>query len=119
MTPRILTTKTTEHNVQLQLMEYLAYKPVYVWRNNSGALRDKRGIPVRFGKIGSADILGIDKRSGKFIAIEVKRPDGSYKPTPAQLEFLQEIKDAGGLCGIATCTEDVDRILAGEYLIPV
>ena len=111
-------TTLTEHAVQLQLMEYLAYKPVFVWRNNSGALPDKRGVLLRFGKVGSSDILGIDKRSGKFIAIEVKRPDGSYKPTPAQLEFLNEIRDAGGLAGIATCTEDVDRILAGEYLIP-
>ena len=73
---------------------------------------------VHFGKVGSADILGIHKPTGKFLAIEVKRPDMSYKPTPAQLEFLQEIRDAGGLCGIATSTEDVDRILAGEYVLP-
>lgn len=73
---------------------------------------------VRFGLVGSADILGVQKGTGKFIAIEVKRPDMSYKPTEKQLEFLREIRDYGGLAGIATCTVDVDRILAGEYLIP-
>jgi hypothetical protein len=108
----------TEHAIQLQLMEYLAHKPVYVWRNNSGALRDRRGIPVRFGKVGSSDILGVQGETGRFIAIEVKRPGMSYKPTPAQVDFLQAIHNHGGLAGIATCTDDVDRILAGEYLIP-
>lgn len=108
----------SEHAIQLQLMEYLAYKNVMVWRNNSGALQDRRGRLVRFGKVGSSDILGVQGGTGKIIAIEVKRPGLSYKPTPAQLEFLQSIHDHGGLAGIATCTEDVDRILAGEYLIP-
>ncbi len=108
----------TEQAVQLQLLDYLAYKPVFVWRNNSGALRNDKKRLVRFGKVGSADILGIQKGTGKFIAIEVKRPDMSHKPTPAQLEFLEEIHAHGGLAGIATCTEDVDRILSGEYLVP-
>jgi len=108
----------TEHHIQLGLIEYLSYKNVYIWRNNSGALPDKRGIPVRFGKVGSSDILGVQGGTGKFIAIEVKRPGMSYKPTQPQLDFLQEIHEHGGLAGIATCTNDVDRILNGEYLIP-
>lgn len=108
----------TESNVQKQLVDYLSYKNVYVWRNNSGALQDRFGRLVRFGKVGSSDILGVDGGSGKFIAIEVKKPDMSYKPTHPQLEFLQAIHDHGGLAGIATSTDDVDRILSGEYLVP-
>lgn len=107
----------SEHSIQILLMEYLAYKNVYVWRNNSGALRSGNRL-VRFGKVGSSDILGIQGSTGRFIAIEVKKPDMSWKPTPAQLDFLQEIHDCGGLAGIATSTDDVDRILNGEYLIP-
>ncbi len=107
----------TEHAIQIQLMNYLAFKDVYVWRNNSGALPVGRRL-VRFGKVGSADILGVQMGTGKFIAIEVKRPDMSWKPTPAQLEFLQAIHEHGGLSGIATSTEDVDRILSGDHLIP-
>ncbi len=108
----------TERNIQKQLMDYLSYKNVYVWRNNSGALPDRRGRLVFFGKVGSSDILGVQRGTGKFIAIEVKRPDMSYKPTQPQLDFLQQIHDCGGLAGIATSTDDVDRILNGEYLIP-
>jgi hypothetical protein len=39
-----------EHAIQLMLLEYLRYQRDYVWPNNSGALRNRRGIPVRFGK---------------------------------------------------------------------
>lgn len=93
-------------------MEYLALKGIYCWRNNSGMLRDRRGIPVRFGKVGSSDILGIAP-DGRFLAIEVKRPDGSWKLQPSQEEFLAEISRRGGYAGVATCPEDVDRILGG------
>ncbi len=100
----------TEHAIQLQIMEYLALKGIYAWRNNSGTLRDRRGIPVRFGKVGSADILGVAP-DGKFLAIEVKRPGGSWGVQPAQEAFLQEITRRGGYAGVATCLEDVDSIL--------
>ncbi len=106
----------SEHSIQITIQNYLTLRGIYCWRNNSGALIDKRGIPVRFGKVGSADILGIHP-TGRFLAIEVKRPSGRYKPTPAQLEFLEAIHRYGGLCGIATSIEDVDRILSGEYLL--
>ncbi len=107
----------SEHSIQISIQNYLTLRGIYCWRNNSGALRDSRGIPVRFGNVGSADILGINK-DGRFLAIEVKRPSLKYKPTPAQLEFLEQIHHYGGLAGIATSTEDVDRIMNGEYLIP-
>ncbi len=96
--------------MQIQIQEYLALKGIYCWRNNSGMLTDRHGIHVRFGKVGSADIIGIAP-DGKFLAIEVKRPNGRYKPTPAQMEFLEEIKARGGYAGVATSIEDVDLIM--------
>ncbi len=68
---------------------------------------------MHFGKVGSADILGVAK-DGKIVAIEVKKPDGKYKVTPAQEAFLSEISDRGGYAGVATCIEDVERILQVE-----
>jgi hypothetical protein len=108
--------EASEHSIQIAIQEYLTLKGIYCWRNNSGALIDRRGIPVRFGKVGSSDILGIS-HDGRFLAIEIKKPKGKYKPTPAQLEFLEAIHKYGGLAGIATSIEDVDKILAGDYLI--
>ena len=102
----------TEHALQLQIMDYLSlnYPKHYFWRNNSGALRNKYDRLVRFGKVGSSDILGVSP-DGRFIALEIKRPDGSYKPTPAQLEFLQAVASRGGIAGIVTSTEEVDQLL--------
>lgn len=106
--------KITEHAVQLGIMQYLSlrYPEHYLWRNNSGRLPSSKGRMVAFGKVGSADIIGIAP-DGRFVAIEIKRPDRSYKPTPAQLEFLEAIKSRGGYAGIVTCPEDVDAILRG------
>ncbi len=104
--------QSTEHAIQLQIMEYLALKGIFAWRNNSGTLRDRRGIPVRFGKVGSSDILGVAP-DGKFLAIEVKRPKGTWGLQPAQEEFMTEVLKRGGYAGVATCPEDVDRILGG------
>jgi hypothetical protein len=60
-------------------------------------------------KVRSADILGIVP-DGKFVALEIKRPDVSYKPTPAQLEFLEAVKTCGGYPGIVACPAEVDRM---------
>lgn len=102
---------TPEHATQIAIQEYLTLKGHFVWRNNSGMLQNRRGIPVRFGKVGSSDIIGIHKDNGRFIAIEVKRPSGSYKPTQPQLDFIEAIKRHGGYAGVATCIKDVDAIL--------
>src|SRR5690242_16932785 len=48
---------------------------VRLWRNNSGMIKDSRGIPVSFGLArGSADTIGIVAPFGRFLSIEVKRP---------------------------------------------
>ncbi len=97
-------------------MEYLTLCGHFVWRNNTGVASygDRR---VFFGKVGSADILGVHKGTGKIIAIEVKRPDGKRKATPAQELFLQEIRDRGGYAGIAMSIEDVDKVLMGDSTV--
>jgi len=108
----------SESAIQTQILTYLGHKQVFVWRNNSGALINPKGRPVRFGRPGSADILGLQRGTGRFIAIEVKKPDTLKSLTDLQRGFLEDIHDYGGLAGVATCLEDVDRILGGEYLIP-
>jgi hypothetical protein len=86
-----------------------------LWRNNTGAIKDSEGRLVRFGLCkGSSDIIGIrpvtitadmvGKTIGAFTAIEVKTPKG--KPTEEQLNFIQRVKDLGGLAGVARSVED-------------
>jgi len=82
--------------------------------NNTGSLRNRFGVPVRYGHPGSSDILGV-LPGGKFIAAEAKV--GKDKPSAIQSRFLHHVAAAGGCAvvfysldelehGIATYRED-------------
>lgn len=58
----------------------------------------------RAGIKGGSDIIGVAK-DGRFIAIECKH--GSNKPTPHQVEFLNEIEVRGGYAVIARGVDDL------------
>jgi hypothetical protein len=51
----------------------------------------------------------VEKGTGRFIAIEVKH--GKNKPTPAQEEFLREVKSRGGVALVAYSLNDVTDML--------
>lgn len=98
----------TESEIQKQILDYLRWCKVYAWRNNSRSVK-VGGRLIHFGKVGSADILGILKPTGRLLAIEVKKAGG--KVSPEQQAFLDAITDAGGLSIIAYSVDDVRRIL--------
>lgn len=81
------------------------------WRNNSGCLKDARGIPVRFGigNPGGSDLIGIYK--GRFCAFEVKTAKG--KATEAQLNFIGAVIRNGGIAGVVRSVEDALQLLRG------
>lgn len=84
---------------------------VTAWRNNVGMAKyDSRRGPrvVKFGHAGSSDILGYTG-DGKFFAYEVKRY--KKKPTQLQEQFLENVQDAGGICGWGTANDLVDLVL--------
>lgn len=89
-----------------------------VWRNNSGAMLAEHGGRkrlIRFGKKGSADLVGIIPGLGRWIAVETKRPAvpaiGQRAGTlrKPQREFLWMVADAGG---VAVCVSDVGQLAA-------
>jgi RecB family endonuclease NucS len=94
---------TPEGQILYDILEYLELRRVYAWRNQTG----RRG-GVRFGKVGSSDILGV-LDDGRALAIEVKSEKG--KATQEQLIFLAEVAKRGGVAFIARSIEDVDRHL--------
>ena len=79
-----------EQEIQNAILQYLTIQGLFVWRNNSGALKQKNQYGktrmIRFGKTGSADIMGI-LPGGRFLAVEVKTLKGRL--TEAQKEFLE------------------------------
>jgi hypothetical protein len=54
-----------------------------------------------------SDIIGCRLKTGRFLAIEVKRPGG--KPTPEQQQFIDTINHAGGLAFVARSIEEVEQ----------
>lgn len=83
-----------------------------LFRQNTGKLQDKNGRWVEFGLcVGSSDIIGWHKETGRFVAIEVKIPGKT--PTDTQLNFIKQVKKAGGLAGVAYSVEDAQKIIDG------
>ena len=95
-----------ESEIQKAILEWLAWKHVFHWRNNSGAmLSEYKGKTrfMRFGKVGSPDIFAM--KDGTCYGIEVKRPGGSQ--SEAQQEFQGEFEAAGGIYILAFSIDDV------------
>jgi hypothetical protein len=77
---------------------------VRLYRNNVGALPDKRGVLVRYGlAVGSADTIGLVAPRGRMLSIEWKVP--GYVPSGAkelererqQQNWRDQINGMGGI----------------------
>ena len=107
--PRAMASETSLVRACLNV---LALHRVMAWRNNTGGFYAPSRRFIRFGKIGSSDIFSI-LPGGTFLAIEAKRPDGRL--SPAQAEFLRQVRDAGGYALLITDAAALERwLVAGE-----
>lgn len=108
-----------EAKVQNDIRLALGRGPVRLFRNNTGALKDLRGRMVTFGLCkGSSDLIGwrstaitpdmVGQRLAVFVAIEVK---DQGRPTPEQLAFIEAVRKAGGVAGVARSIEEAQAIL--------
>lgn len=102
-----------------------AEKGMHLWRNNVGALADKRGIPVRYGLaneskrqndlLKSADLIGwesmvisqemVGQMVAIFLSVEAKEEGWVYSGTEheqAQLAWAQLVISRGGRALFAT-----------------
>lgn len=99
-----------ESVIQAQILEAIGALPwLRVWRNNTGALTDKRGQLITFGLRGSADIFGVMAPDGRFLAIEVKNQKG--RQTQQQAAFEKMVSSMGGLYVLARSVDDVYKAL--------
>ena len=98
-----------EKSVKTECLEYLKLMGIYAWNNPSGAVKVGDNRFMSFGFKGSADIIGILPRSGRFIAVECKSDKG--KLSEAQERFLNKIKDMGGLAVVARSFKDIEKVL--------
>jgi len=67
---------------------------------------------ILFGlAIGSSDIVGIAP-NGKFLAVEVKTATG--RASKEQLAFIEAVRAAGGIAGIARNEQDALALISGD-----
>lgn len=88
-----------------------AHPRLRLWRQNTGAAT-LNGRLVRFGTPGAADIQGILRPAGRFLAIECKSATG--KQREEQAKWQRMVEEHGGLYVLARSLEDVDAALAKE-----
>ena len=112
-----------ERQITHSIIEYLNYQGFYVWKSNTGAMElpNKNGTSrlVRFGKAGMSDIIGLQRGTGRFVALEVKRPSTRNRTTTAQDSFLALVKEYGGIAGVVTSIDDVKEKLKEKSWISI
>ena len=111
----------TETDIQNTIMLELSKSGAIAFRNNVGAAKTESGGFVKFGVggTGGSDLICIvpveitpdmvGKTLGIFTAIEVKTKKG--RPTTNQNNFINAIKNNGGLAGIARSVDDALKII--------
>ena len=106
-----------------------------LWRNNVGALLDRRGVPIRYGlanetkdenqRTKSSDLIGLTPTLvtqemvgsivGIFTALETKHSDwyfnGADKHTVAQFKFHNIVRNAGGFAGFVSDPNQIHEIV--------
>ena len=89
---------------------WLGYKRIFCYRQNSGAGITPSGRFIRYGKVGSPDIIAVI--GGKYIGIECKI--GKGRQSPSQIEFQEKLENAGGEYWIVRQLEDLEGIIKGR-----
>lgn len=110
-----------EQNIQRLIMLSTANNGSVIFRNNCGAYTTPDGYRVKYGvgNPGGSDLIGITpivitddmvgRTMGIFTAIEVKTKTG--KPSPNQLNFIDVIKNNGGIAGVCRSSDDADDLI--------
>ena len=95
-----------ESDLQKLILDYLAARKIFHFRNNSGAMQKEykgKSYFMRFGCPGSPDIVCCINR--QFVGIEVKGEKG--KQSEVQKVFENSLIDSGGKYILAYNLEDV------------
>ncbi|MDR2435236.1 MAG: VRR-NUC domain-containing protein [Treponema sp.] len=100
--------QTPEGRVKAACLRYLEKWGIKAWNNPTGAARIAPDRWIRFGRRGSADLLGC-LPGGKFLAVEVKAEHGRL--SPEQRQFLADIKALGGIAIVARSFRDIEAAL--------
>lgn len=78
--------------LQKKIIDFLNISGHYVWPNPTGAYR-RGGVWIKYGKVGSGDIIGMLK-NGIFISVECKKDNDSHREKQKEFASLTEQHNA-------------------------
>lgn len=99
--------KLKEKEIQKQIIEYLQFKNIFHYRNNTGTFSNNKGGFYSFGAVGSPDVICVI--DGIYIGLEVKKPGG--KQSENQKAFQKNLEAAGGKYFLVYSLDDVIKII--------
>ena len=108
------------------IMVALTQADCIVWRNETagayvGRVIHKDAMVVTLANaqmmtfglcVGSSDIIGIHKPTARFLAVEVKTANG--RATKEQINFIEQVRAAGGIAGLARSVQEALDLLPRE-----
>ena len=103
--------KISEKHIQKAILDYLAFKKIFHYRQNSGAFKTESGGYMRAASVsGLPDIVAI--KDGIYIGLEVKTATG--RQSKEQKDIESKITAAGGLYLVVRSLDDVRKIFEVE-----
>ena len=93
------TLEPTEREIKKSIRMYLNMRGIFNFNQWQGQFSEK----------GVSDLIGVLPKSGRILAIEIKRP--GKKPTDFQIKFMENINRSGGLAFVATSIKEVEEKL--------
>jgi predicted RecB family endonuclease len=101
---------TRANQLTLSIVSLLRMRGFMAWRNNTGVAKYGKRI-VRYGEVGSPDILALDK-DGRFYGIEVKT--GRDKLSPEQIVWHALLRGHNGVSIIAGTVDEVLAVIGDK-----
>ena len=99
--------------VKLILLKLGSRRDLRLWEAPVGLARSLDGARTfRYGLVGCADIIGIYKPGGRFVAIEAKVGDDVQRPS--QHAFAGMLESFGGVYVIAYSPEEAEETLLAK-----
>ena len=97
--------KDIQNEIRLALSPY-----AIVFRANVGTFMTGDGRIVATGlPKGFSDLFGVRRKDGRAFFIEVKNERGRARPE--QINFLEQMRKAGAIVGVARSAEEAIRII--------
>ena len=108
--PKKKKSKAPEGKVVKECLALLRAMQIFAWRNNTGAVQVSDRF-IRYGKKGSADIIGVLRPHGQFFAVECKSSTG--KQSLDQQIFQVRVQENGGIYMLVRSAEELQNIMQG------